>query len=166
MASHLIVQERIFLTTKSQTFVIHAARGECFLFMLSTNKKRFPIAYRYISCRSLFFLSFYISPFKKKYPTSYLYIMTDSSSSVTNPFSVEARETTFSIMVVSIGMSCFIWQSIESGWMVYKIRKPVHMVVFAQAVLGIVVTFVTLLTSVMDVDCTFVRNSCKLAECE
>ncbi|KAI8330974.1 hypothetical protein BC941DRAFT_328544, partial [Chlamydoabsidia padenii] len=66
-----------------------------------------------------------------------------------------ARETTFSIMVVSIGMSCFIWQAFESGWMVLKIRKPVHAVVFAQTLLGIVVTFVTLLTSVVDVDCTF-----------
>lgn len=92
--------------------------------------------------------------------------MTDSSSALTSPFSVEARETTFSIMVVSIGMSCFIWQSIESGYMVYKIRKPVHMVVFAQAVLGVVVTFVTLLTSVVNVDCTFVSDSCKLSAFE
>jgi hypothetical protein len=68
------------------------------------------------------------------------------------------KETAFSIMFVSIGMSCFIWQSITAGWMFYKARKPILGIVFAQATLGIVVTFVTLLTSLVDVDCTFVNN--------
>ncbi|GAN07266.1 hypothetical protein MAM1_0154c06762 [Mucor ambiguus] len=64
--------------------------------------------------------------------------------------------TAFSIMFVSIGMSCFIWQSITAGQMFYKARKPIIGIVFAQATLGIVVTFVTLLTSLTpDIDCTF-----------
>lgn len=69
--------------------------------------------------------------------------------------------TAFSIMFVSIGMSCFIWQSITAGQMFYKARKPILGLVFAQATLGIVVTFVTLLTSLTpDIDCTFVSWTC------
>lgn len=64
--------------------------------------------------------------------------------------------TAFSIMFVSIGMSCFIWQAMTAGQMFYKARKPILGLVFAQATLGIVVTFVTLLTSLTTVDCTFV----------
>ncbi|CAO3643008.1 unnamed protein product [Mucor hiemalis] len=64
-------------------------------------------------------------------------------------------ETAFSIMFVSVGMSCFIWQSMTAGWMFYKARKPVIGIVFFQAVLGVVVTFVTLLTSLIEIDCTF-----------
>ncbi|CAO3587464.1 unnamed protein product [Absidia cylindrospora] len=67
----------------------------------------------------------------------------------------EIQETNFAIMVVSIGMSCFVWQAFESGEMYYKKRKPVIAVVLAQAILGVVVTFVTLLTSVIEVNCTF-----------
>ncbi|KAI8140657.1 hypothetical protein BJV82DRAFT_562141 [Fennellomyces sp. T-0311] len=63
---------------------------------------------------------------------------------------------TFSIMFVSVGMSCFIWQSIRSGWMFYKIRKPIHGIVFGQAVLGVILTFVTLLASLVKVDCKFI----------
>lgn len=69
-------------------------------------------------------------------------------------------ETAFSIMFVSVGMSCFIWQSMTAGWMFYKARKPVIGIVFFQAVLGVVVTFVTLLTSLIEIDCTFVSSSC------
>lgn len=68
-------------------------------------------------------------------------------------------DTAFSIMFVTIGLSCFMWQSITSGWMFYKARKPIIGLVFAQATLGIVVTFVTLLTSLVHVDCTFVMYS-------
>ncbi|KAI8366811.1 uncharacterized protein BYT42DRAFT_587940 [Radiomyces spectabilis] len=64
-------------------------------------------------------------------------------------------EAAFSIMFVSVGMSCFIWQSMRSGWMFYMARKPIHFVVFAQAVLGVVVTFVTLLTSLVEISCYF-----------
>lgn len=67
-------------------------------------------------------------------------------------------ETAFSIMFVSVGMSCFIWQSMTAGWMFYKARKPVIGIVFFQAVLGVVVTFVTLLTSLIEIDCTFVSD--------
>ncbi|KAL9555085.1 hypothetical protein MBANPS3_002508 [Mucor bainieri] len=64
--------------------------------------------------------------------------------------------TAFSIMFVSIGMSCFIWQSITAGQMFFKAKKPIVGLVFAQATLGIVVTFVTLLTSLTpNIDCTF-----------
>ncbi|KAI9472057.1 MAG: hypothetical protein EXX96DRAFT_509950 [Benjaminiella poitrasii] len=63
--------------------------------------------------------------------------------------------TAFSIMFVSIGMSCFIWQTMTAGWMFYKARKPIIGLVFFQAFLGILVTFVTLLTSLTEVDCTF-----------
>ena len=62
----------------------------------------------------------------------------------------------FSIMFVSVGFSCFIWQSIRSGWMFYKIYKPIHGIVFAQAVLGVILTFCTLLTSLVHVNCKFV----------
>ncbi|GAA5812543.1 hypothetical protein MFLAVUS_006000 [Mucor flavus] len=65
------------------------------------------------------------------------------------------KETAFSIMFVSVGMSCFIYQAITSGNMFYKARKPIIGIVFAQAALGIIVTFVTLLTSIVEVDCTF-----------
>ncbi|KAI8083650.1 hypothetical protein BDF21DRAFT_302631, partial [Thamnidium elegans] len=65
------------------------------------------------------------------------------------------KETAFSIMFVSVGMSCFIYQTITSGNMFYKARKPIIGIVFAQAALGIIVTFVTLLTSLVEVDCTF-----------
>lgn len=67
------------------------------------------------------------------------------------------KETAFSIMFVSVGMSCFIYQTITSGNMFYKARKPIIGIVFAQAALGIIVTFVTLLTSLVEVDCTFVK---------
>lgn len=67
------------------------------------------------------------------------------------------KETAFSIMFVSVGMSCFIYQAITSGNMFYKARKPIIGIVFAQAALGIIVTFVTLLTSIVEVDCTFVN---------
>ncbi|KAI9251173.1 hypothetical protein EDC94DRAFT_498108, partial [Helicostylum pulchrum] len=65
------------------------------------------------------------------------------------------KETAFSIMFVSVGMSCFIYQTITSGNMFYKARKPIIGIVFVQAVLGVIVTFVTLLTSLVEVDCTF-----------
>ncbi|KAF7723937.1 hypothetical protein EC973_001509 [Apophysomyces ossiformis] len=64
-------------------------------------------------------------------------------------------EAAFSIMFVSVGMSCFIWQSIRSGWMLYMVRKPIHAIVFVQAVLGVIVTFVTLLASLVEMDCNF-----------
>ncbi|KAG0174476.1 hypothetical protein DFQ28_006454 [Apophysomyces sp. BC1034] len=76
----------------------------------------------------------------------------------TSPLSTETStaipaEAAFSIMFVSVGMSCFIWQSIRSGWMLYKARKPIQAIVFAQAMLGVVVTFVTLLASLIEMDC-------------
>ncbi|KAI9496931.1 hypothetical protein BDB00DRAFT_952033 [Zychaea mexicana] len=69
---------------------------------------------------------------------------------------VDPRAAAFSIMFVSVGFSCFIWQSLRSGWMFYKIRKPIHGIVFAQAVLGVILTFCTLLTSLVYVDCHFI----------
>ncbi|KAG2207187.1 hypothetical protein INT47_012240 [Mucor saturninus] len=65
------------------------------------------------------------------------------------------KETAFSIMFVSVGMACFIWQAMTSGEMFYKTRKPIVGIVFVQSTLGVVVTFVTLLTSLVYVDCTF-----------
>ncbi|KAI7893732.1 uncharacterized protein EV154DRAFT_460519 [Mucor mucedo] len=65
------------------------------------------------------------------------------------------KETAFSIMFVSVGMVCFIWQAMTSGEMFYKTRKPIVGIVFVQSTLGVVVTFVTLLTSLVYVDCTF-----------
>lgn len=64
-------------------------------------------------------------------------------------------EAAFSIMFVSVGMSCFIWQTCRAGWMFYKVQKPIQGVVFAQALLGAILTFVTLLASLVPVDCTF-----------
>ncbi|KAI7851250.1 hypothetical protein BDC45DRAFT_445733 [Circinella umbellata] len=69
---------------------------------------------------------------------------------------VDPKVAAFSIMFVSVGFSCFIWQSIRSGWMFYKIYKPIHGIVFAQAVLGVILTFCTLLTSLVHVDCKFI----------
>jgi hypothetical protein len=66
------------------------------------------------------------------------------------------RDTAFSIMFVTIGMCCFMWQSITTGWMFYKGRKPIVGLVFAQATLGVAVTIVTMLTSLIHVDCVFV----------
>ncbi|KAI8877327.1 hypothetical protein K501DRAFT_158271, partial [Backusella circina FSU 941] len=61
----------------------------------------------------------------------------------------------FCIMFVSVGMVCFISQTSTVGRMYYKSRKPIHAIVLAQAVLGIIVSFVTLLASLTDIDCTF-----------
>ncbi|CAO3612411.1 unnamed protein product [Cunninghamella blakesleeana] len=72
-----------------------------------------------------------------------------------DPFSVPVMETNFSIMFVSIGLSCFIWQATQSGWLFYKSRKIIFGLVFSQTILGIAVTIVTLLTSLVPVDCTF-----------
>jgi hypothetical protein len=62
----------------------------------------------------------------------------------------------FCIMFVTVGMTCFISQTTTVGQMYYKSRKPIHAIVLAQAALGIIVTLVTLLASLTDVDCTFV----------
>ncbi|CAO3643795.1 unnamed protein product [Cunninghamella echinulata] len=64
-------------------------------------------------------------------------------------------EMNFSIMFVSIGLSCFIWQAFESGWLFYKARKAIFGLVFSQTILGIAVTIVTLLTSLIPINCTF-----------
>ncbi|KAI9362235.1 hypothetical protein BD770DRAFT_307967, partial [Pilaira anomala] len=61
----------------------------------------------------------------------------------------------FSMMFVTVGMTCFIWQTIETGGMLYKSQKPIIGIVFFQALLGVIVTFVTLLASLVKVDCTF-----------
>ncbi|ORX61995.1 hypothetical protein DM01DRAFT_1070123 [Hesseltinella vesiculosa] len=61
----------------------------------------------------------------------------------------------FSLMVVSIGLGCFVWQTIQSVMMYRQGKKPIHLVVLFQAVLGILVTFVTLLTPLVEVDCEF-----------
>ncbi|KAI7865463.1 hypothetical protein BDF14DRAFT_1730159 [Spinellus fusiger] len=60
-----------------------------------------------------------------------------------------------SIVFVSIGLLFFIWQFIHSGWMLYKARKWIHVVVFGQTLFGIAVTIVTLLTSFTDTTCDF-----------
>jgi hypothetical protein len=62
----------------------------------------------------------------------------------------------FCIMFVTVGMTCFISQTATVGQMYYKSRKPIHAIVLAQAALGIIVTIVTLLASLTDIDCTFV----------
>lgn len=62
----------------------------------------------------------------------------------------------FSIMFVSIGFSCFVWQTLTAGEMFYKSRKPIVALVCFQALFGVIVTFVTLLASLTEVDCMFV----------
>lgn len=74
----------------------------------------------------------------------------------TPDLSLTTREAAFSIMLASIGLCCFTWQSNRAGWMFYKVRKPIHAIVFAQAFLGIILNFVTLLASLTRVDCMFV----------
>lgn len=68
----------------------------------------------------------------------------------------EQKEANFTIMFVSVGFSCFIWQVLTTGEMAYKSKKPIVLLVFLQSVLGVVVTFVTLLVCIVEVDCTFV----------
>ena len=80
-------------------------------------------------------------------------------TSTSHNMNVDPKVAAFSIMFVSVGFSCFIWQSIRSGWMFYKIYKPIHGIVFAQAVLGVILTFCTLLTSLVHVDCKFVSKT-------
>lgn len=69
-----------------------------------------------------------------------------------------ANEALFSIMFVSVGFSCFIWQSFTTGWMAYKSRKPIVILVFFQAILGVFATFITLLIAFVNLDCTFVSD--------
>lgn len=97
------------------------------------------------------FLLNYFRKKKKKMEAS----AADKTSEVGIP-----KETAFSIMFVTAGMVCFIWQVMTSGEMFYKTRKPIVAIVFAQATLGVIVTFVTLLTSLVYVDCTFVSIQC------
>lgn len=73
-----------------------------------------------------------------------------------------ANEALFSIMFVSVGFSCFIWQSFTTGWMAYKSRKPIVILVFFQAILGVFATFITLLIAFVNLDCTFVSDSITL----
>ncbi|KAI9261075.1 hypothetical protein BY458DRAFT_478248 [Sporodiniella umbellata] len=61
----------------------------------------------------------------------------------------------FSVMFVTVGFSCFIWQSITTGIMFYRTRKPLVCLVFVQSILGIITTFVTLLVAFVNVNCTF-----------
>lgn len=68
----------------------------------------------------------------------------------------DQKEANFTIMFVSVGFSCFIWQALTTGKMAYKSKKPIVLLVFLQSVLGVVVTFVTLLVCIVEVDCTFV----------
>lgn len=68
----------------------------------------------------------------------------------------DQKEADFTIMLVSVGFSCFIWQALTTGKMAYKSKKPIVVLVFLQSVLGVVVTFVTLLVCIVEVDCTFV----------
>ncbi|KAI8066609.1 hypothetical protein BC940DRAFT_274692 [Gongronella butleri] len=68
---------------------------------------------------------------------------------------MEAKEVAFSLMVVSIGLSCFVWQTFQAAAMYMQSRKLIHFIVLFQAFLGIIVTFVTLLTPLTPVDCTF-----------
>lgn len=65
----------------------------------------------------------------------------------------------FSIMFVSIGFSCFVWQALTAAWMYYQSKKPIVALVAFQAIFGVIVTFVTLLASLIDVDCTFVNTN-------
>lgn len=71
----------------------------------------------------------------------------------------EQRMALFSMMFVTAGMTCFMWQTMETGGMLYKSQKPIIGIVFFQALLGVIVTFVTLLASLVKVDCTFVNIS-------
>lgn len=88
---------------------------------------------------------------------SFFYLQTMDPANIDQKCQKLGTEAAFSIMFVSVGMSCFIWQSIRVGWMFYKVRKPIHAVVLFQAVLGVAVTFITLLASLISMDCAFVR---------
>ncbi|KAG2177300.1 hypothetical protein INT43_007957 [Umbelopsis isabellina] len=61
----------------------------------------------------------------------------------------------FSIMFVSVCMSCFVWQIVYLGLLLRKSYKPLYILMFVQAVGGCVCAFVTLLTSLISVSCKF-----------
>ncbi|ORY94930.1 hypothetical protein BCR43DRAFT_417722, partial [Syncephalastrum racemosum] len=62
----------------------------------------------------------------------------------------------FAVMFVSCGMVCFMWQSMRAGSIFFKARKPIHAIVFFQAVLGVLLTFLTLLDSLVAINCSFI----------
>lgn len=65
-------------------------------------------------------------------------------------------EGAFSIMFVSVCMSCFVWQIIHLGLLLRHSLKPLYILMFIQALGGCVCAFVTLLTSLIPVSCNFV----------
>ncbi|KAI8971203.1 hypothetical protein BDB01DRAFT_730874, partial [Pilobolus umbonatus] len=64
-------------------------------------------------------------------------------------------EAAFSVIVVSIGLSCFVWQSMTTIAMFYHARKPIIGIALAQAVLGVIICIITLMTSLIAMDCFF-----------
>lgn len=69
-----------------------------------------------------------------------------------------ATEAAFSIMFVSVCMSCFVWQIIYLGLLLRHALKPLYVLMFAQAITGCICAFVTLLTSLIPVSCNFVSE--------
>ncbi|KAI8378841.1 hypothetical protein EDC96DRAFT_604502 [Choanephora cucurbitarum] len=78
--------------------------------------------------------------------------MSESSQSDTSEIPVA---TAFSIMFVTVGLCCFVWQTLTAGEMLYQNRKPIIGIVFFQALLGVITTLITLLTSINLISCEF-----------
>jgi hypothetical protein len=64
----------------------------------------------------------------------------------------------FSIMFVSVCMTCFVWQIVYLGLLLRQSFKPLYILMFIQAVGGCICAFVTLLTSLISVSCNFVST--------
>ncbi|OBZ91499.1 hypothetical protein A0J61_00469 [Choanephora cucurbitarum] len=78
--------------------------------------------------------------------------MSESSQTETSEIPVA---TAFSIMFVTVGLCCFVWQTLTAGEMLYQNRKPIIGIVFFQALLGVITTLITLLTSINLISCEF-----------
>ncbi|KAI9316501.1 hypothetical protein BX666DRAFT_249201 [Dichotomocladium elegans] len=61
-----------------------------------------------------------------------------------------------SVILTTIGLCCFIWQMVRSGWLFYTVKKPLYGLVFMQTILGVILCVVTLSASLVYVDCTFI----------
>ncbi|KAH8548695.1 hypothetical protein BGW37DRAFT_505957 [Umbelopsis sp. PMI_123] len=72
--------------------------------------------------------------------------------------SLSQTDAAFSIMFVSVCLSCFVWQIIYLAQLLRHSLKPIYIMMLAQAVGGCICAFVTLLTSLVPMSCDFRLN--------
>jgi hypothetical protein len=87
-------------------------------------------------------------------------IANNSTQSTESQQSSESNAA-FSIMFVSVCMSCFVWQTIHLGLLLRHSFKPIYIAMFVQALGGCICAFVTLLTSLVPMSCDFVSEGKK-----